>query len=156
MKRATQIFAGFAFLFMFCLGLSVAQEKATRDECVAKCKEAAALINEIGVEAAMAKIQDPKGTFVWKDSYMYAADLEGKVLAHPMAPGLVGKPMRGMKDPNGKMFVTEILDVANKTGEGWIEYMWAKPNEEKLSHKVTYVLRVPGQPIYVAAGMYED
>ena len=156
MKRAGLVLACVGFLFVFCLGFAVAQERASRDECVAKCKEAGALIKEVGVEAAMAKIQDPKGPFVWKDSYVYASDLDGKVLAHPMAPGMVGHNMRGMKDPNGKMFVTELLEVAKDKGEGWIEYMWAKPHEEKLSHKVTYVLRVPGQPIYVAAGMYED
>ncbi len=156
MKKTAQVLAGFAFLLMFCLGLSAAQEKATRDECVAKCKEAAALIKEVGVEAALAKIQDPKGPFVWKDSYVYAGDLDGVSLAHPMSPKMVGSNMRGMKDPNGKMFVSELLEVAKNQGEGWIEYMWAKPHEEKLSHKVTYVLRVPGQSIYVAAGIYED
>jgi len=156
MKRATQVLAGFALLFMFCLGLSVAQEKATRDECIAKCKEAAALIKEVGVVAAMAKIQDPKGPFVWKDSYVYAGDLDGLSLAHPMAPGMVGHVMRGMQDPNGKMVVSELLDVANNSGSGWIEYMWVKPHEEKPSHKVTYILRVPGQSIWVAAGIYED
>ena len=48
----------------------------------------------------MAKIQDPKGPFVWKDSYVYAADLEGKMLAHPLTPGLIGKVLRGRKRPN--------------------------------------------------------
>ena len=102
MKKTAQVLAGFAFLFMFCLGLSAAQEKATRDECVAKCKEAAALIKEVGVEAALAKIQDPKGPFVWKDSYVYAGDLDGVSLAHPMSPKMVGSNMRGMKDQTAR------------------------------------------------------
>jgi signal transduction histidine kinase len=156
MKKTTLILTGFAFLFMFCVGFSVAQEKATKEECVAKCKEAAALIKEIGVEAALAKMQDPKGPFVWKDSYVYAGDLDGVSLAHPMSPGMVGHNMRGMKDPNGKMFVTELLETAKNAGEGWIEYNWEKPDTKKISRKVTYVLRVPGQLMYVAAGIYED
>ncbi|MFZ0931123.1 MAG: cache domain-containing protein [Syntrophobacteraceae bacterium] len=156
MKRAGLVLACVGFLFVSCLGFAVAQEKASRDECVAKCKEAAALIKEVGVEAAMAKIQDAKGPFVWKDSYVYASDLDGKVLAHPMAPGLVGKALRGLKDPTGKMFGSEILDVANNAGEGWVEYMWPKPNEQAPSHKATFVYRVPGQSVYVAAGIYED
>ncbi len=156
MKRATLIPVGFVFLFMFCIGLSMAQERATKEECIAKCKEAAALIKEVGVEAAMAKIQDAKGPFVWKDSYVYASDLDGKVLAHPMAPGLVGKALRGLKDPTGKMFGSEILDIATNKGEGWVEYVWPKPNETTPSPKATFVYRVPGQSLYVAAGIYLD
>jgi signal transduction histidine kinase len=156
MKRAAVVLAFFGFLLVFCFGIAVAQEKATREECVAKCKEAAALIKEIGVEAALAKMQDPKGPFVWKDSYVYAADLEGKMLAHPFAPGLVGKALRGLKDTNGKMFGSEIVDIANNKGEGWVEYLWMKPDEKTPSRKATYVYRVPGQPMYVAAGIYED
>jgi signal transduction histidine kinase len=156
MKRGTLILAGFAFLFTFCIGLSMAQEKASREECIAKCKEAAALIKEAGVEAALAKIQDAKGPFVWKDSYVYAGDLDGVSLAHPMSPGMVGHNMRGMKDPTGKMFVTELLEVAKNAGEGWIEYSWEKPDTKKITRKVTYVLRVPGQNMYVAAGIYEE
>ncbi len=156
MRRAGLILACVGFLFVFCLGFAVAQQNATREEAVAKCKEAAALIKEVGVEAAMAKIQDPKGPFVWKDSYVYAAELDGKMLAHPMAPGLVGKALRGLKDPNGKMFGSEIVEVANNSGEGWVEYLWPKPNEQTPSRKAAFVYRVPGQSMYVAAGIYED
>jgi len=156
MKRSTLILAGFAFLFMLCVGFSVAQEIATKEECVAKCKQAAATIKEIGVEAALAKIQDPKGPFVWKDSYVFAGDLDGVNLAHPMSPGMVGHNMRGIKDTNGKMFIAELLETAKTAGEGWIEYTWEKADTKKLSRKVTYVLRVPGQSMFVAAGIYED
>ncbi len=156
MKRAALVLACFGCMFIFCLGITVAQERATKEECIAKCKEAAALINEVGVEAAMAKIQDPKGPFVWKDSYVYAADLEGKMLAHPLTPGLIGKVLRGLKDPTGKMFGSEIVEIANNKGEGWVEYVWAKPNETTPSPKATFVYRVPGQSVYVAAGIYLD
>jgi len=156
MKRATLLLTGFVFLLVFCVGISLGQEKATKEECVAKCKEAVALIKEIGVEASLAKIKDPKGPFVWKDSYVYASSLDGVNLAHPMAPGLTGRNMRGLKDPNGKMFVVEQEELVKNAGEGWMEYHWEKPGTKQIARKVCYVLRVPGENIYVSAGIYED
>ena len=42
---------------------AVAGELATKDECVVKCHEAAALINSKGVEAAIGMIGAPTGPF---------------------------------------------------------------------------------------------
>jgi signal transduction histidine kinase len=154
MKKTLSILACFGFLFMFCAGTSVAREKATKEECIAKCKEAIALIKEVGLEAALAKIQDPKGPFVWKDSYVYVLDMEGKMLANPVVPDLVGKPSMGLKDANGKMFVNQIIEVA-KSGADWVPYMWPKPGEKAPSSKLVYVLRVPGEDAVVCAGIYE-
>jgi signal transduction histidine kinase len=153
MKKAVLALTCFGFLFMFCAGTLPAQEKATKEECVAKCKEAVALIKQVGLEAALAKIQDPKGPFVWKDSYVYVLDMDSKMLAHPTVPALVGKPSLGMKDSNGKMFVNEMIEVA-KSGEGWVQYMWPKPGEKPAS-KMGYVLRIPGENTIVCAGYYE-
>jgi cytochrome c len=154
MKKSVLIHAFLGSLFVLCLGIAVAQEQATKEECIAKCKEAAALINEVGVEAAMPKIQDAHGAFVWKDSYVYVAEIEaGKVLAHPMAPGMVGKTWAGLKDAEGKMFGDDLVETARK-GEGWVEYVWPKGPDKKLCHKQTYVYRVPGKDMYVAAGVW--
>jgi cytochrome c len=123
MKKTSLVLTCLGFLFVFCLGTVFAQEQATKEEVIAKCKEAADLINKIGVEAAMDKIQDVHGSFVWKDSYAYASSLEdGKLLAHPMAPAMVGKVWAGLKDANGKMFGDDIMAVAQKGG-GWVEYV---------------------------------
>ena len=53
-----------------------------------KCHEAAALINTKGLEEAIKVIGDPKGPFVWKDSYVFLMNFDGKMLAHPMQPEL--------------------------------------------------------------------
>jgi signal transduction histidine kinase len=140
---------------MFCAGTLVAQEKATKEECVAKCKEAVTLIKQVRLEAALAKIQDSKGPFVWKDTYVYVQDMESKMLANAAVPSLVGKSSLGMKDANGKMFVNEIIEVAKNSGEGWVQYMWPKPGEKTPSSKMAYILRVPGENAIVCAGIYE-
>ena len=59
-----------AFNLIVCLLAlnSWAGESATKDECVIKCHEAAAMINSKGLDAAIKAISNPKGSFVWKDS----------------------------------------------------------------------------------------
>ena len=135
---------------------SFAEEKATKEECIAKCKEAAAMVKESGTEAAFAKIQDPKGPFVWKDSYVFCVSInDGIMKAHPIKPKLVGQMIKGLKDVNGKMFVVEYINLARDKGEGWVSYMWPKPGEKEPTPKSTYILRVPGADLLMAAGVNE-
>ena len=155
MKKAIQVLSLGLLVLVFAVA-GYAQEKATKDECVAKSKEAAQLFKDKGVEAAIKILNDKNGPFVWKDSYIFAYDVDkGVVVVHPVTPGLVGKNLTALKDVNGKMFVAEFLAVAKEKGEGWVDYMWPKPGEKKPSKKLTYVLRVQGTPYAVMAGIYE-
>lgn len=139
------------------IGLAMAQDMATKDECVAKVKEAAALITEKGMEEGLKVLNDKNGPFVWKDSYVFAMNLDdNSIIAHPVQPNLVGKNLIGIKDVNGKMFATEFMSLAKDKGEGWVDYMWPKPGEKEPSPKKTYVYRVPGQPVVVLAGTHEQ
>ncbi len=138
------------------VGLVVASEKATKDECVVKCKDAAKLVKEKGLETALNNLKDRNGAFVWKDSYVFCINLEtAKMLAHPIKPKLIGKMLMGIKDVNGKMFFVEYINLAKSKGEGWVDYMWPKPGEKKPSPKLTYVYRVPGENVVMLAGIYK-
>lgn len=140
---------------LFC-GVTMAAETATKGECEAKTKAAAELIQQLGIEGAKPQLQDINGEFVWKDSYVFVIDLENSTnLVHPVTPALVGKPLAGIKDINGKMFFVEFINTAKSAGAGWVDYMWPKPGEKTPSLKKTYVYRVPGQSIATAAGIYE-
>ncbi len=102
-------------------GMGADQEKATKEECIAKCKEAAKLVKEIGLEAALKKMNDPNGPFRWKDTYVFCVTLDtGITLANPVTPKLVGKMIKGLKDKTGKLFAAEYLNVAREKGEGWV------------------------------------
>ncbi|MBF0495367.1 MAG: cache domain-containing protein [Deltaproteobacteria bacterium] len=136
--------------------LSFAQDKATKDECVAKCKEAAKLITDKGLDAALKVLNDPKGPFVWKDSYVFTTNMDTGVNLSHLNPKMVGKNLMEAKDVNGKAFYAEYIEVAKSKGEGWVSYMWPKPGEKTPSKKLAYVYRVPGQPILVGAGVYEN
>ncbi|SPF46241.1 Cache, type 2 domain protein [Syntrophobacter sp. SbD1] len=154
MKRWIKV-GVFVVLGMWTATVVGAAEVATKDECVSKVKAVAAMVKEQGPEAAIAKVNDPKSEFTWKDSYVFLLDAEtGVTLAHPANPKLVGKMMTGLKDSNGKMFFVEFLNVANGKGEGWVDYSWPKPGETTPSPKSTYVLKIPGTNLIAAAGIY--
>jgi len=138
------------------VSLGIAQEKATKEEAVAKCKEAAGMVKEKGIEAAIAKLNDKKVPFVWKDSYVFCINFEtGNCIAHPFLPDAIGRDMRRNKDKEGKLYVIEFINTAKAKGEGWVSYMWPKAAEEKPLPKITYVFRVPDQNIMMLAGIYE-
>lgn len=145
----------------FCLivgllsGNAGAEEWATKDECVIKCHEAAAMINAKGLDAAIKEISDPKGTFVWKDSYVFLMNLDGKMLAHPFRPELTKQEhVLLMTDPTDKALFVHFVNLARKVGHGWVEYMWPKPGKTTPSKKLSYIYRVPGQDVFVGAGVY--
>ena len=156
MKRTlTLISLAVCFCFML-TGLTAASEKATEDECMAKCKEAAQMVADKGLDPTLAVIMDKNGPFVWKDTYIFCIDMDKKAnIAHPIKPKLIGKNLMHVKDVNGKMFFAEFINVAKSSGSGWVDYMWPKKGEKKPSPKATYVYRVPGQNVFMAAGIYK-
>ncbi|HMB17137.1 MAG TPA: cache domain-containing protein [Pelovirga sp.] len=133
------------------------EHKATVSECIDMTKKAAAMLLE-DRDAALAEISKRDGQFVWKDSYVFAMNLEGKMLAHPFMPGLMRMdnllltPDKNVEDP--KMLFVEFVVLASTEGKGWVEYMWPKPGSTTPSIKETYIYRVPDTNMFVGAGIY--
>lgn len=143
-------------IFLFCMVPMASAETATAEECIQKCKQAAAMVSEKGLEATLAAVQDKNGPFVWKDSYVFCIDINKKAnVAHPIKPKLVGKNLMHVKDVNGKLFFAEFINTAREKQAGWVDYFWPKPGEKKPSPKTTYVFKVPGESVFMAAGIYK-
>ena len=121
------------------------------DECVAKCQAAAKLIKEKGLEAAVAEINKKDGPFVSPNTFVILFDFTGVVKAHGMKPENIGKNKLEDKDSKGKAYYKEYVELAKAKGNGWVEHMWMSPEKKDLAKK-TYVLRVEGQDLAVAAG----
>lgn len=144
------------FLFVFSYaGIAMAEGKATKAECIAKCKEAAKQIKEIGLDAVLKKISDKDGEFVWKDSYVFCFDKE-KILAHPVN-FIIGMDNSTILDSNGMMYMEEMLKVAQSKGEGWVKYMYVnrKSGDPTPQPKISYVLNVPKDGVVLGAGIFE-
>ena len=153
MRRITLAVLGIAV--SLCLAGSAFAAGATKDECVAKTKEAAAMVNEKGLDAAVAEINKKDGKFVWKDSYVFLMDFDGKMLAHPMSPAL-----------SGRMCSTERT---RRTGNSSSRRSWSWPRGREKDgpvtcgptrrseprKKISYIYRVPGKNLLVGAGIWE-
>jgi len=144
------------------LTLNALADSATKEMCVAKVKEAVQLINEKGLDAAIAVINKKDGGFAWKDSYVFVVDFQGRTVANALFPEHVGRNQMGLANKDGRMIIQEFIEIAKTKGEGWSEYMWPKPEEMQKpkdqrisSKKASYVLRAPGQDMLVVAGVHE-
>ncbi len=151
-----------AVMVSVALAASASAGSAAREKCVAKCKEAIQLINDKGLDAALASINSKDGGFAWDGNYLFAVDFRGKQVASGLFPQFNGRDILGLKDKDGRIIVQEFIDIAKAKGEGWLEYLWPKPEEiskppdQRIhSKKASYVLRVPGQDMFVVAGTHE-
>ncbi len=140
-----------------CLVALAFADSATKEEVIAKVKEAASMITKQGQDASFKEINNKKGKFVWKDTYVFVFDLEGTLAAHPFTPHNIGMNQVNWRDKSDppRQPIKDMVDVAKGKGKGWVEYMWYKPGEEALSKKISYIYRVPGQNLLVGAGIYE-
>jgi cytochrome c len=150
-----EILLSVIMLVVFCALPANSQEKATKEECVAKVNEAIELIQKQGVERSLKTISDKTGPYNWKDSYVFCIDNKaGKMLAHPSARFL-GFPMKNYKDADGKTPFIEIIEVANSKGNGWKGYKFVDRSQKKTLPKNVYFSKVPEKDIIVCAGYYE-
>jgi cytochrome c len=145
-----------AALMLSLAGPTWAGGSATQDEVVAKCQEAAKFIHDKGVDAAIKAIGDKSGPFVWKDTYVFLMNMDGKMLAHPIKPELTQKEsLVEVKDSAGKPLFLEFIELANSKGKGWVDYMWPKPGQDQPAAKTSYIYRVPETQYIVGAGIYK-
>jgi cytochrome c len=118
-------------------------------------EEGVTLVKEKGRDEALKVIGDPKSRFVKGDLYVFAGSLEKVVLlAHPFAAQLVGEDLSTFKDPKGTLFFVKFKEVAESSGNGWVEYVSPIPGAKEGSLKKAFIMRVPGEKIYVGAAYY--
>lgn len=140
-------------VFALAVGAAGAADKGTPEEAVALVKKAVAYLQANGKDKAFAEFSNPKGQFVDRDMYLYAADMNGLALAHGANAKLIGKSVMELKDADGKYFIKELYQVANTKGKGWVDYKWPNPVTKAIESKTTYVEKV-GE-IVIACGVYK-
>ena len=133
---------------------------ASATEVMAKVREAAQYLKEKGL-AGFADFNNNKDArWVWKDSYVFVYSCRDDVMiAHPLRPDLVGKPILQMRDDKGTALFQEMCKASDNPNGGWVEYWWPKPGEAKASRKISYVHSAPvsfKSDIQVGAGIYDE
>ena len=149
MKR---LLAGIVILFMV-VGLAYAQDRGTSTEAKALLDKAVAFYQANGQAKAFAAFNDAKGQFVSKDLYIFALDMNGKILSHGANASLIGKDMMGAKDADGKLFMKEMVEVGKTKVKGAIDYKWENPKTKKVEQKSSYVEKVDS--VILGCGYYK-
>jgi signal transduction histidine kinase len=136
-----------------CAGSAVAGESASKDEATAMVKKAVGFIKEQGVEKAYAEISKKGGRFTDRDLYVVVYQLDGKVLAHGANEKFIGKDMSEAQDVDGKLYVKERIEMANKQPTFWQDYKFVNPVSKKVEPKQMYCERVENTA--VCGGIYK-
>ena len=153
MKRLLLVWLCLAVL---CLAASAALaqgNKGTKEEAVAMVQKAVAAIKADGKEKAFAAIDDPKGPYRDRDLYVVVYDLSGKCLAHGANPKQIGKDLLELRDPDGKYFVKERVELAKTKDSFWQDYKFLNPANKLIEPKSMYMEKVDG--MLVGCGVYK-
>ena len=127
---------------------------AGKDDAKSLVKQAAAYVKYQGKGKALAEISKPRGMFDKGETYVFAYDLQGIMVAHPKNPALIGKNLIDIPDSEGKFFRKAIVEMAKSKGSGWVDYMYLNPETNEMEHKTTYLLKVGD--IILCCGVYKD
>jgi signal transduction histidine kinase len=140
-------------VLMLVAGSAGAQDRGSAVEAKALLDKAVAYYKANGQPKAFAAYNDPKGAFVSKDLYIFALDMDGKILAHGANAALIGRDMMGAKDADGKLFMKEMVGVAKEKGKGSIDYKWESPKTKAVEQKSSFVEKVDG--VVLGCGFYK-
>jgi cytochrome c len=130
---------------------STANTQVTPAMIVEKVNKAVALVEKEG-KKGFAKFKGKGSAFIFAGTYIWINDLEGKMLMHPIKPGMEGQALIGLKDSNGKRFFVDMISVCKEKGAGWVDYMWPKPGKTERSLKISYVKKATCDDVAVLVG----
>lgn len=130
-----------------------ASDRGTADEAAAMVKEAERVLRGQGREALLSAIMVPNSPLNRKDLYVILQEMSGRIIGHGRNANLVGADGNTLKDANGKYFSREMVEVAGRSGSGWVDYVWANPSTKALEPKSCFVKHCDG--IVICVGIYK-
>jgi signal transduction histidine kinase len=137
----------------FASGYIVSADPVTKDEAVTMVQKAVAAIKSEGTEKAYAEISNPSGKFVGRDLYITVYGLDGVVLAHGANAARIGTNQIDDKDPDGKEFVKERVELAKANPSFWQSYKFMNPVTKTVEPKQMYCERL--DETAVCGGIYQ-
>lgn len=134
------------------LGILGGAQAGQKEEATQMVNDAVAAVTK-DKAAGTQEINNPKGRYVKGEIYVFAYDLTGTMVAHPMNPKLVGKNLLDVPDAAGKMFRQEIIDGVKRAGVVTVDYKYKNPKSGAIEDKVTYCKKAT--ELAVCAGYYK-
>ncbi len=146
-------FACIAAVFLF-TGLVVAgSAMAGVEDAKAMVDKAEAYLKANGKDKALQEIGNPKGEFCKPDLYVFAYDLTGTTIAHPINAKLVGTNAVDVPDVDGKLWRKEMMEKVAASGSGVVDYKYKNPATNKVEQKTSYFKKVGD--VILACGAYK-
>lgn len=121
---------------------SGAGDHASKDEAVAMVKKGVAFWKANGDDKTFAAINDKGGQFHDRDLYLVVYGLDGVVHAHGANEKMIGRNLIDQKDIDGKPFVKERVELAQKQDTFWQDYKFTDPLSKKVEPKQSYCERI--------------
>ncbi len=139
--------------FALSAGLAFAAgERATKADAEAMVAKGVAALKAKG-DAVYLDMTAPNKTYADRDLYLVVYDMNGKCLAHGQNPKQVGKDLMNLKDPDGKEFVKERVELAASKGKFWQDYKFTDPLTKTVQPKQMYCEKVNN--VAVCGGVYK-
>ncbi|NMM37477.1 MAG: chemotaxis protein [Glaciimonas sp.] len=127
--------------------------RASMEEAQDLLAKAVALLKKSGENVAFAAFNNPQGSFMHNDQYVFAIGIDdGKYRASGAAPQLTGMDVRGLKDAAGKPLIEEMITLAKQKGNGSVDYVWRNPATNAVETKHSLIQRV--DDVVLGVGYY--
>ena len=121
---------------------AAAEEHGSAKEAESMVKAAVAHVRKVGKEQAYFDFTFRSAPFMDRDLYVVVYGMDGRVFAHGQNAGMVGREVIGLKDPDGKPFVRERVELAKSKGTFWQDYKFSDPISTKVLPKAMYCERL--------------
>lgn len=129
-----------------------AGDRASKADAEAMVAKGIAALKTKG-DAVYLDMTAPNKTFTDRDLYLVVYDMNGKCLAHGQNPKQVGKDLMNLKDPDGKEFVKERVELAQSKGKFWQDYKFTDPLTKTIQPKQMYCEKTGN--VAVCGGVYK-
>ena len=116
-------------------------------------EKAGTLTREAAQKAAMQAVKVLR--YEEKD-YFWINDMGPVMVMHPIKPKLDGQDLSGFKDPAGKHLFIEFVKTVEKSGAGFVPYLWPKPGLDEPVEKISYVKGFAPWGWIIGSGIYID
>jgi methyl-accepting chemotaxis protein len=136
---------------------SMRLRQGSADEAQALVKRAMRRIGEVGFKAAMAEFNDPGGSFVDRDMYIFSLDRSGCYLAFGAMPEAVGRSiweLPGFPSGMADSFMQKTWQACD-AGGGWIEYEFARVDDRTAAQKTAFIGRVD-EDTFIGAAVFRE
>jgi PAS domain S-box-containing protein len=89
------------------------------------------------------------------NGYYFISSLDGKAVLFPSNPQLEGKNLSDVQDTRGEYIIRDMINIVEKSGEGFYQYHWTKPNIKGDDFKkISFIKHLGVFDWFIGTGLY--